>query len=97
MISASKCEHKTSTDPDVLYSATSNAIQTYVKITLKINFHSSVNYTWDFIKTDLNFLIIGLDFLNFYKLTVDTNKRCLIDTRNNVINLIICTVVAHFL
>ena len=39
----------------------------------------------DFIKTDLNFSIIGLDFLNFYKLTVDTNKRCLIDTCNNVV------------
>ena len=23
--------------------------------------------------------------MNFYKLTVDTNKRCLIDTRNNVV------------
>ena len=76
MISASKCKRKTSTDPDVLYFATSNAIQMYVKLILKINFHSSVDYTWDFITTDLNILIIRLDFLNFYKLTVDTNKRC---------------------
>ena len=57
----------------------------YDKQTLKINFNSSVDYTWDFIKTDLNFSIIRLDFLKFYKLTVDTNKRCLIDTRNNVV------------
>ena len=54
---------------------------------LKTNFNSSVDYTWDFVKTDLNFSIIGLHF----KLTVDTNKRCLIDTRNNVvINLNSC-------
>ena len=92
LISASKRERKTGPDPTVLYSATSNAIQTYCKQTLKINFHSFVEYTWDFIKTNLNFLIIiGLDFLNFYKLTVDTNKQCLINTRNNaVINLNPC-------
>ena len=83
LISASKRERKISTDPTVLYSLTSNVIQTYGKQTLKIHFNSSVD--WDFIKTDLNFSIIGLDFLNFYKLTVDTNKRCLIDTRNNVV------------
>ena len=43
-------------DPTVLYSATSNIIQMYDKQTLKINFNSSVDYTWDFIKTDLNFV-----------------------------------------
>ena len=85
LISTSKRERKINPDPTVLYSATSNIIQTYAKQTLKINFNSSVDYTWDFIKTDLNFSIIGLDFLNFYKLTVDTYKRCLIDTRNNVV------------
>ena len=54
---------------------------------LKTNFNSFVDNTWDFVKTDLNFSIIGLDF----KLTVDTNKRCLIDTRNYVvINLNSC-------
>ena len=91
LISASKRERKVSPDPTVLYSATSNVIQTYGKQTLKINFNSSIDYTWDFIKTDLNFSIIGLDFLNFYWLTVDTNKRCLIDTCNNVvINLNSC-------
>ena len=76
----------TSPDPTVLYSVTSNVIETYGKQTLKIiNFNSFVNYTWDFIKTDLNFSIIGLDFLNFYKLTIDTNKGCLIDTHNSVV------------
>ena len=85
LISTSKRERKINPDPTVLHSATSNIIQTYGKQTLKINFNSSVDYTWDFIKTDLNFSIIGLDFLNFYKLTVDTYKRCLIDTRNNVV------------
>ena len=85
LISTSKHERKINSGPTVLYSATSNIIQTYGKQTLKINFNSSVDYTWDFIKTDLNFSIIGLDFLNFYKLTVDTYKRCLIDTRNNVV------------
>ena len=57
----------------------------YDKQTLKINFNSPLDYTWDFIETDLDFLIIRLDFLNFYKLTVNTNKRYLIDTRNNVV------------
>ena len=91
LVSASKRERKTSPDPTVLYSATSYAIQTYGKQTLKINFNSSIGYTWDFIKTDLNFSIIELDFLNFYKVTVDTNKCCLIDTCNNVvINLNLC-------
>ena len=91
LIGTSIRERKINPDPTVLYSATSNVIQTYGKHTLKINFNSSVNYIWDFIKTDLNFSIIGLDFLNFYKLTVDTYKRCLIDTRNNVaINLNPC-------
>ena len=85
MISASKCECKTSADLTVLYSATSNVIQTYGKQTLKSNFNSSPVYTWDFIKSDLNFSIIGLDFWNFYKLMVDANKRCLLDTHNNVI------------
>ena len=88
LISASKRERKTSPNPTVLYSAKpfySNVIQTYGKQILKINFNSSFDYTWDFIKTDLNFLIIGLDFFNLCKLTVDTNKRCLIDTRNNVV------------
>ena len=80
-----KRERKTSPDPTVLYSATSNVIQTYGKQTLKINLNSCVDYTWDFIKTDLTFSIIGLDFFNFHNLTVDTNKRCLIDTRNNVV------------
>ena len=50
----------------------------------KLKMLYDIDYTWDFIKTDLNFSIIGLDFLNFYKLIVDTNKRCLIDTRYNV-------------
>ena len=85
LISTSKRERKINPDPIVLYFATSNVIQTYGKQTLKINFNSSVDYTWGFIKTDLNFSIIGLDFLNFYKLTVDTYKRCLIDIRNNVV------------
>ena len=85
LISTSKRKRKINPNPTVLYSATSNVIQTYGKQTLKINSNFSVDYTWDFIKTDLNFSIIGLDILNFYKLTVDTNKRCLIDTRNNVV------------
>ena len=55
LISASKRELKTIPDPTVLYSATSNVIQTYGEQTLKINFNSSVDYTWDFIKADLNF------------------------------------------
>ena len=80
---------KTSPDSTVLYSAPSNVIQTFGKQTLKIN--SSLNYTWDFIKTDINFSIIGLDFFNFCKLTVDTNKCSLIDTHNNFfINLYPC-------
>ena len=54
-ISTFKCKHKINSDPTVLYSATSNVIQTYGKQTLKINFNSSVDYTWDFIKTDLIF------------------------------------------
>ena len=91
MISVFKRERETSLNPTVLYSTTSNVIQMYDKQTLKINFNSSVDYTGDFVKTDLNFSIIGLDFVNFYKLRIDTNKRCLIDTRNNVvINLYSC-------
>ena len=52
LISAFKRKRKISPDSTVLYSVTSNVIQTYGKQTLKINFNSSVDYTWDFIKTD---------------------------------------------
>ena len=63
LISTSKRERKINPDPTVLYSVTSNVIQMYGKQSLKINLNSPVDYTWDFIKTDLNFSIIGLDFL----------------------------------
>ena len=72
-ISASKQKCKTSPNPIVLYSATSNIIQTNGKQALKIDFNLTVDYTWYFIKTDLNFSIIELGVLNFYKLTVDKN------------------------
>ena len=91
LISASKCDRKKEADSTVLYSATSNVIQTFGTKTLKVNFDTVVDYEWSFVKTDLNFSIIGLDFLNFYQLIVDINNRRLIDTKNDfVINLEPC-------
>ena len=49
LISTSKRERKINPKLTVLYSATSKVIQTYGKQTLKINFNSSVDDTWDFI------------------------------------------------
>ena len=52
---------------------------------LDVNFKTPQNYSWNFTKTDLNFSIIGLDFLNAHKLTVDVHNRCLIDKENDLI------------
>ena len=51
---------------------------------LDVNFKTPQNYSWNFTKTDLNFSIIGLDFLNAHKLTVDVRNGCLIDKENDL-------------
>ena len=68
----------------VLYSATANEIRTCGDCVLDVNFKTPQNYSWNFTKTDLNFSIIGLDFLNAHKLTVDVHNRCLIDKENDL-------------
>jgi len=69
----------------VLYSATANEIHTFGECELDVNFNTSQNYSWNFTKTDLDFSIIGLDFLSAHKLTVDSYNRCLVDKVNNSI------------
>ena len=52
---------------------------------LDVNFNTPQDYSRNFRKTDLDFSIIGLDFLNAHKLTVDIYNRCLVDKENNLI------------
>ena len=68
-----------------MYSATSNEIRTYGEQVLDVNFGAEKNYPWCFTKTDLNFCIIGIDFLTAYQLTVDSFNRCLIDQNQNLV------------
>ena len=70
----------------VLYSATANQVRTYGDCVLDVNFNTPKNYSWSFTKTDLNFSIIGLDFLNAHKLTVDVYNLYLVDKGNDLIN-----------
>ena len=69
----------------MFYSATANEIRTYGDCMLDVNFNTPQDYFWNFTKADLDFSIIGLDFLNAHKLTVDIYNRCLVDKENNLI------------
>ena len=68
----------------VLYSATANEIRTYGECVLNVNFNTPQNYSWNFTKIDLNFSIIGLNFHNTHKLTIDVYNCCLVDKENDL-------------
>ena len=69
----------------MLYSATANEIRSYGDCVLDLNFKTPQNCSWNFTKTNLNFSIVGLNFLNAHKLTIDIHNRCLVDKENDVI------------
>ena len=52
---------------------------------LDVNFNTPQDYSGNFTETDLDFSIIGLEFLDAHKLTVDIYNRCLVDKENNLI------------
>ena len=83
-IKANKREFVKKPDDKVLYSATANEILTFGESFLSVNFNTPHNYEWKFTKTDLNFSIIGLDFLIAHNLVVDPFNRCLIDKGNGI-------------
>ena len=51
---------------------------------VNVNFGAEKNYPLCFTKADLNFCIIGIDFLTAYQLTVDSFNRCLINQNQNL-------------
>jgi len=71
-------------DNKVLYSAAANKIKTYGDQVLDIDLGGPAKYPWTFTKTDLDFSVIGIDFLTVYKLTADPFNRCLIDKTNDI-------------
>ena len=85
IIPASSRERSRGPDCKVLYSATSKEIRAYGEQVLDVNFGAEKNYPWCFTKTNLNFCIIGIDFLTAYQLTVDSFNRCLIDQNQNLV------------
>ena len=52
---------------------------------LDVNFGAEKNYPWCFTAADLNFCIIGIDFLTACQLTVDSFNCCLIDQNQNLV------------
>jgi len=84
IISANKLDKSCTPDNKVLYSATENEIKTYGDKVLDIDLGGPAKYSRTFTKTDLNFSVIGVDFLMAYKLTVNPFNRCLIDKANDI-------------
>ena len=83
VIQAKSREKSRQPDEKVLNSATSNEIHTFGDKNLNVKFNASGEYPWKFTVTNLNFSVIGIDFLTAYKLTVDPSNFCLVDKINN--------------
>ena len=83
LIQVNSREKSRQLDEKVLYSATSNEIHTFDDKNLNVKFNASGEYPWKLTVTNLNFSVIGIDFLTAYKLTVDPFNFCLVDKINN--------------
>lgn len=62
-----------------LYAANGSVLKTYGTKTLTLDLKLRRPFTWTFVVCDVNQPILGVDFLNHYKLVVDINGRCLLD------------------
>ena len=83
IIQANSREKSRQPDEKVLYSTTSNEIHTFGDKNLNVKFNASGEYPRKFTVTNLNFSVIGIDFLTAYKLTVDPFNFCLVGKINN--------------
>lgn len=67
-----------------LYTATGTPIPTYGFVKLELNLGLRRNFIWTFVIADINHAILGADFLTDFNLTVDLQRRALIDSNTSL-------------
>lgn len=67
-----------------LTAANGSTINTFGHVQLNLNIGLRRNFPWKFVVADVTKAIIGVDFLNFYNLTVDIRGRRLIDSATSL-------------
>lgn len=77
-----------------LYAANGSKIKTYGTKVLTLDLKLRRSFKWSFVVCDVGQPILGVDFLNHFKLILDINGRCLVDKITNL--AIRGTIVNHF-
>lgn len=79
-------DRRTRTDYN-LCAANGSIIPTYGYIHFNLNLGLRRNFNWRFVVADVTKPIIGVDFLNFYKLIIDCSNKRLLDSVTSVSTL----------
>lgn len=66
-----------------LFAANGTEIRTYGTKTLTLDLNLRRPFKWTFIICDVKQPILGVDFLNYHRLIIDINGRCLLDKLTN--------------
>lgn len=67
-----------------LFTANNVPIHTYGEKLLVLNLQLRRQFKWKFCVADVNYAIIGADFLHYYNLTVDLRNQCLRDNHTGL-------------
>ncbi|XP_075990207.1 uncharacterized protein LOC142985849 [Anticarsia gemmatalis] len=77
-----------------LFAANGSNIKTYGTKILTLDLKLRRSFKWSFVVCDVKQAILGVDFLNYFKLILDINGRCLVDKITNL--AVQGTIVNHF-